>query len=144
MALKVYATAVVPFWAIVSAGVLLFHCSATPAPSPTPDASVAPDAGLDAREPPRTDGSAAACGIPSGLALDEEPRCTTTSPGRFTEYVVSVTDNSYHVDLCNVDEAAIPIDQEDFDRKEVRNAPFLKSNGDFVRTRRLRFGLGHH
>jgi len=96
---------------------------------------VAAEAGLDAREPPRTDGSAAACGIPLGVTLDEEPLCTTTSPGLFTEYIVSVTASVYHVETCNVDESTLPVDQDDFDRKEVRNAPFLKSNGDFVRTR---------
>jgi hypothetical protein len=134
MALNVYATAVAPSWAIVFAGVLLFHCSATPAPSPTPDASVAADAGPDAREPPTRDGSAAGCGIPAGVTLDEQPRCTTTSPGLFTEYIVSVTAGAYHVEACNVEESELPRDQEDFDRREVRGAPFLKSNGDFVRT----------
>jgi|GEM_PF-5269147 len=33
------------------AGVLLFHCSATPAPSPTPDASVAPEYSSGRRYP---------------------------------------------------------------------------------------------
>lgn len=113
------------------AGVLLFRCSATPAPSPTPDASVAAEAGLDAREPPRTDGSIAACGIPPGLTLYEEPRCTT-SPGLFTDYSVSVTKNTYHVASCNVDESGVPNSQAEFDHLEG-TAPCLKSNGYFVR-----------
>ncbi len=121
-------------WVMLCAGALLIHCSATPAPSPTPDASVAAEAGLDAREPPRTDGSVAACGIPPGLTLDEEPRCTTRSPGLFTEYAMSTQAKTYHVDLCNVEESEVPRDQGAFDQEVVGSAPFLKSNGDFVRT----------
>ena len=121
-------------WAILFAGALLLHCSATPTPGPTPDAGVAADAGgdgrLDAPEPPTTDGSAAACGIPPGLTLYEEPRCST-SPGLFTDYSVSLTARTYHVATCNVAESEVPKNQAEFDHIEA-NAPFLKSNRDFV------------
>jgi hypothetical protein len=68
---------------------------------------------------------------PGTAEVETTARSATTSPRRTSAAGQAKT---YHVDLCNVEESAVPGDQRAFDQEVVGSAPFLRSNGDFVRT----------